>query len=524
MFLEDQWKIFVKRNRHLQLVVADALPLQLGLLSRNYAGGLVEQLPYEMGELSMTALLELVEGRPYPKFKGTNVLEHINVPLVLPHLSVNQNHLGGLKYVGFVFAGMIVIVATFCICWTFQKRNVRVVKVSQPFFLIMVASGVLIMGLSIIPLSFDDSVFNHTDERGVVVCMSPLWLLFCGFTVTFSAFFAKTWRINKLFHSQTPYQRATVNAKDVLFPFFILMTLNIICLSLWTSIDPLKLARHEHDGTDGWNRIISTYSICECNNSLPYVLPLAVINFGVLVLANYEAFKARMIESEFSESKYIAIAMVSITQASLSGIPLLFLVREQPEAFYLVVVLLFSITCMVILLVIFIPKMKMSKRFLERSADSQRNVIRESILVSRKAAEASSQHRSSMSRKQSSMGPPDGKPQTPHSRAEGSTCQESSFNQSISVPKSTKRGSFGSSQFSSGSMISRQFDQLDDTSASFNMDKSIGSAFAKRLSDLRENDSEYEDSKASGCLDTSVGSAKLADTKQEEQPVTSSSN
>jgi len=61
--------------------------------------------------------------------------------------------------------------------------------------------------------------------------------------------------------------------------------------------------------------------------------------------------------AEFAESKYIFVSMASMLQALISGMPVLFFVKDMPQAYYMVFVLFFFIVSMVIMLVIFVPKM-----------------------------------------------------------------------------------------------------------------------------------------------------------------------
>jgi hypothetical protein len=75
-------------------------------------------------------------------------------------------------------------------------RNHRVVLASQPPFIILLCSGTLLMASSGIPNAIDDSVASA--QGCTIACMSKMWLLSIGFTLTFSALFSKLWRINKV--------------------------------------------------------------------------------------------------------------------------------------------------------------------------------------------------------------------------------------------------------------------------------------------------------------------------------------
>lgn len=380
------WKDFVDQNRNLNitLVSGDAMPNQLEFLSRGYVQGLVGQLPYQMGFMAMKTLYDLAEGGVSEEIIGTNVLSHLEIPLVLPELRVDNNLIGNLHVVGFILFGLIACGALGFGVWTYRSRNVRVVRVAQPMFLIMVALGVFVMASSIIPLSFDDGGFpgSQTDRDSALICMSVPWLGFCGFTITFSALFSKTMRINRIFHSKVPFGRVKVTVRDVMGPFVVLLSANIVVLICWTVIDPLVYVRDAYPGTDGWNRIISTYGSCQSNHVARYLIPLACVNLSVLVIANWQAYVSRAIESEFAESKYIAMTIASLLQASLSGVPILFVVRDNPQAFYLVITFMVFAICMAVLLLIFVPKVVMTEAFTRRNEQEQRQLILRSIRLS----------------------------------------------------------------------------------------------------------------------------------------------
>jgi hypothetical protein len=360
-------------------VVSDALPNQLELLGHGYVHGLVGQLPFEMGRLTMEVLYELVqegENAVSEEVKGTNIVEHVFVPLLLPELNVDQNLIGNLWYVGFILFGLIASTSISFGIWVWCYRRVRVVKVSQPMFLIMVAIGVMVMGATLVPLSFDDSAMTEC----TLTCRVIPWLGSLGFTITFSALFSKTWRVNKIFHAKKAFAKITVTEKDVILPFVLLLMVNVVVLICWTVLDPLTYVREAHKGLDGWNRILSTYGSCESNNPVPYLAALAVVNGGVLVVTNWQAYEARFIESEFSESRYIGFAVASMLQACLSGIPVLLVVKEMPQAYYLVLTVTIFIVCMAILLLIFVPKMAFAQKvYLPRSVSQQDSLISNSI-------------------------------------------------------------------------------------------------------------------------------------------------
>jgi gamma-aminobutyric acid type B receptor len=383
-FFHSAYGNFFKRHRYrnITIISADDFAVQIEYLSRGYVHGLVGQMPYEMGFQAARVLFDLKTNRAPGSslVLGTNLISHIQVPLVLPELIVDNNLIGNLKVIGNILLVLIWTVALVCGVWTCWNRQEAVVKAAQPIFLILVALGVAILGSTIIPLSMDDDGDQHiADDVSVHMCMLVPWLASCGFAITFSALASKTFRINRVVEGSRECRRVKVTMVDVLVPFSGLLMLNVIVLVLWTVLDPLEYVRIDNAGTDGWNRIISTYGACRCDEPIAYVATLAVINLGVLAVAIWQAYKSRNIRLEFAESKYIAICMVSLLEAFLIGFPILMVVRDSPKAFYLAIIFIVFVICVGVLLLIFVPKMRISAEYSQRPLVEQKRMIRNRI-------------------------------------------------------------------------------------------------------------------------------------------------
>uniref|UniRef100_A0A7S3L1A8 G-protein coupled receptors family 3 profile domain-containing protein n=1 Tax=Amphora coffeiformis TaxID=265554 RepID=A0A7S3L1A8_9STRA len=373
------------------LVSGDGMANQLELLSRGYAHGLVGQMPYEMGATAIQVLHDyLVHGiAPEQEFVGTNVLTHISIPLTLPDLQVDHNLIGNLHVVGYLLFGLIAFLSICFAVWTLHQRNAVIVRAAQPIFLSTVLLGVVLMGGSMIPLSFDDNGEPSLlmDQERALICMSTPWLGFGGFSLTFSALFAKTMRVNKVFNSTE--RRTTVTATDVMVPFAILFCANMVILTIWTVVDPLVYTRQDLPGTDGWNRVIATYGACQCDHAARYLIPLAAVNVGVLILANWQAYVARHIVEEFADTKYIGLVVASLLQAAVIGVPILFLLRESPQAFYLLLIFVIFVVCGAVLVLIFVPKLFLAHLFSRYTEEQQSRMIKKSVRGTRANIKAS---------------------------------------------------------------------------------------------------------------------------------------
>jgi gamma-aminobutyric acid type B receptor len=396
--LYQEW-VDNNRHRNLTLISTGSGELALSFLKTGYLHGLLSAIYYEYGVMSAKVLhdtaTKLRRGEislPLNKrFYETQTLAHSVIPTDLDTThppKLDQNLLGNLVYVGFILFGIVALSALCCAIWTYINRSAIVVRAAQPFFLLILLSGIVIFSSAIIPLSFDDGgdPDSLSNTAAVAICMSQPWLAFLGFTVIFSALFSKTWRVNKLFHTERHHTRIKVTHTDVLGPFAVIFTCNVVVLTCWTVIDPLTYTRLVGEGTDLWNREIESYGACRSDKALAFLIPLSIINFMVLGIACWQAFEARFIQSAFSESKYIGLSVASLLQAFLTGLPILAIVRDEPRAFYMVLTLMVFVLSESILLMIFLPKMQNAYAFSKLSEAEQKKVLSEQIKSSHKAS------------------------------------------------------------------------------------------------------------------------------------------
>ena len=58
-----RWTTFRDAHPNITMVVSETLPITMELMNKGYVDGIVGQLPFEMGELSVDTLLRIYEGR-----------------------------------------------------------------------------------------------------------------------------------------------------------------------------------------------------------------------------------------------------------------------------------------------------------------------------------------------------------------------------------------------------------------------------------------------------------------------------
>ena len=134
-----------------------------------------------MGEMSIDVLMKIVLGQEVEEtIYGTALLEFLKFPLVLPLVHVNENYIGTLAVLAYILFIFVAVASIGLMVWTFLRRNTRVIKASQPFFLQMIIAGVLVLATAMIPLTFDSE--NRSQRQLDASCMVTPWLAVIGYT------------------------------------------------------------------------------------------------------------------------------------------------------------------------------------------------------------------------------------------------------------------------------------------------------------------------------------------------------
>ena len=274
-----------------------------------------------------------------------------------------------LLTVGYILFAVQAFLSVACTAWTVYYRQRRVVKASQPLFLCLVAFGAFLMSLSIIPVGIqgeyrylvDPITGVPTDEpntdidRVDAACMALPWLFSMGFAVTFSALFAKIWRIKLVFQAARTFVRKQVGVKDVVSIMVAVIVLQAIVLIAWNVADPLIWQREVlmEDNNGYPTRSIGT---CSSTNGLAFLIPLIVIDALMLVYALYLCFVTRKVSAEFQEVTWITASILSILQILVLSIPILVIVDADNNAFYFVRVAVIFLVSSTVTMLIFFPK------------------------------------------------------------------------------------------------------------------------------------------------------------------------
>lgn len=293
----------------------------------------------------------VVDGGNYPGCVGRDLVFLLSQDVSnSPQFSTE----GSIRIVGFTMVAVISCTSIAFAIWVHMRREKNEVKMMQPIFLSAICGGVFVIGLSILSRSLLG--WEELSARGHdIACMANAWFLSMGFSLVISALLAKLWRINQVADGAMAFRRTNVSAKRAVAHFSVQFVLNFILMLVWTLVDPMnyeiKVVKEED-----W-KLYGT-----CGNMGPAgwtFLGLTVgINFCILLLAVYEAYKARRWGEEYSESAGLGLALFCWLQLLLVAGPVLFLIEEDSVGprYFLSVSLVFA-CCMSMLLFIFVPLM-----------------------------------------------------------------------------------------------------------------------------------------------------------------------
>ena len=302
----------------------------------------------------------------------------------------------GIKAAGILYVALQFIFTAFFLMWTIYFRDQVIVRKSQPVFLILVLIGCFIVSTSILPTIAEEAYpyvqdpanqettdVPNDDIDGVnAACMAFPWLFNVGFTITFSSLFAKIWRVHQILIHAASLRRTTVEAKDVAIIMVIFLSIQIVLLLIWQLVDPLKWQREVIKYNDR-GYAIESVGRCSSENSLSFAIPIAVFDFGCLLIALYLCYVTRNVPSDLNEGRWLTASIISILQVLLLTVPVLVIAWDDPNAFFFVRATAVFLVSMGVSCFIFLPK------FYQLHFVPEANSRRSSIYISRMNAPSS---------------------------------------------------------------------------------------------------------------------------------------
>mmetsp|Transcript_2644 Transcript_2644/g.5503 ORF Transcript_2644/g.5503 Transcript_2644/m.5503 type:complete len:780 (+) Transcript_2644:240-2579(+) len=255
-----------------------------------------------------------------------------------------------------VLAALVIIMALGAIAWTYHYRENPLVKASQPFFLALIIGGSIISSLSIVFMGMETGYPESSDDIKFVngSCMAVYWLWGLGFTLTFSALFAKILRVKKLLMAKS-FEIVQVPIKDVVYIILFVLFIEFGILFAFQISSPHIWYREVLDDINGYS--IESAGSCTSENGWPFVIALVAINVLFLLYTLILCFQARNIPDEFAETRDIFLAVIFDFQVLSFAAPFIVMARNDPQVNYFIRAATVFLQNFTVLVVIFVQKM-----------------------------------------------------------------------------------------------------------------------------------------------------------------------
>eukprot|EP01137_Pigoraptor_chileana_P024674 Opistho-2@92926 len=200
-------------------------------------------------------------------------------------------------------------------------RSQDIIKASSPMFCSIIVAGCM-LGYA--------TVFTMVPTASNATCGLNIWFGHLAFTITFSALFAKNFRIMAIFNNRKMRQRLRATSDIFLLSIVaVVCSLCVIYLIIWSAVDiPERTAKFDASK----NELRYT---CESSSSV-WAIVLYAAEAASLAWGVYLAWRTKAVPSKFRESKYIALSIWNITVIAVIILPLNYTVdQSNPDTQFL---------------------------------------------------------------------------------------------------------------------------------------------------------------------------------------------
>jgi len=281
-------------------------------------------------------------------------------------VSANYNYVSEWAFpTAVVFVSFTAFLGLFFICCLIFWKKDRLVKWSQPEFLVLFIFGAVVLSLALIPLALDDKgeeYYNLDDELDLSLnltrlnraCVSIPWIYITGFSLEFSALFVKVYRLKRIVLSKR-LNKVRLPLHQLL-PIILgfLFSSWIICL-VWTVRDPLHWKRVPLNfNFDGY--MTASYGHCTSDKFSYFVGAFVSLYVGLLLTGCVLCYETRNVKEEYVEGKWIYLILLNLLSTLLFSVLLGFFMISNPKAMFVIFLINVSMTGAGSMILIMVPK------------------------------------------------------------------------------------------------------------------------------------------------------------------------
>jgi ABC-type branched-subunit amino acid transport system substrate-binding protein len=231
-------------------------------------------------------------------------------------LAVSNRQIIALACVGGVL--VLLYIAQIALLWA--GRSAPVIKRSSPEFL-----SITLVGSAVFTLA---TILWGLDPNSTLRCTSRIWVTAIGFSMLFSPLLARVHRVHVIFNLAKSANHKGVRSSDLLALVLIVIVVDVVYLTLWTSVHPLRPEVILFK--DAARPVYWLTHSCTGKAMFLWAGVLAATKGFVVVYGAYLAWATRSVQlKDFNESKLITIAIYNVLVIGFVAVPLIYTLNKS---------------------------------------------------------------------------------------------------------------------------------------------------------------------------------------------------
>ncbi|XP_041357870.1 gamma-aminobutyric acid type B receptor subunit 1-like [Gigantopelta aegis] len=253
-----------------------------------------------------------------------------------------------------------IILAVCFLSYNLHHRKLRYIKLSSPKLNNVAVIGCILVYTAVIVLGLDDHTLGW--DFYPLICSTRAFLLAAGFSLSFGAMFAKTYRVHQIFTRANSglVKSKLLRDKHLLFIIGVLLMVDSGIVIVWVIVDPMepKITNLTEEAPDDED-ILLVHQLTTCySHHLQKWLGVFYVYKGLLlVFGVYMAWETRSVKiPALNDSQYIGLNVYNVVIMSLSVVVLSNILDNQPTRAYTMESIFMFLSTTVTLCLLFVPK------------------------------------------------------------------------------------------------------------------------------------------------------------------------
>ncbi|XP_070533384.1 gamma-aminobutyric acid type B receptor subunit 2-like [Ptychodera flava] len=252
-----------------------------------------------------------------------------------------------------------VVLTLALLTFNIKKSDHGFVKLSSPRMNNMTLFGALLVNLSVIlGVIHDCSYLGVNVSLRTIFCVSTNWLLSTGFSLSFGAMFAKTWRVHRIVTRLHPMNEQMQDKHLIIF-VICLALVDVALFTAWQLVDPCQSQTKIFLVEISKNSIKTVTQRYECASTFNWWWSGAlIVQKGLLLLFGcFLAYEVRNVKvNGLNDSRQIGISIYNILISSIIGVAVKLTLTDKPSLQHVMIDLLVFFCIVSTLSMMFIPK------------------------------------------------------------------------------------------------------------------------------------------------------------------------